>query len=114
MNQFITISVTEEQYAFLTQAAAEKGMSVQRYVKQCAVPDPEYDACYEKLIWSVEHLPEGEFCVKSLFGDAWKGVPDRIRRTLGRAFFDAVSAGSVPGVTPTRKRENAQWYRKEA
>lgn len=109
----ISFSVTAQQKADLSRDAAAKGMSLPHYIKSIVVKDAAYDAAYAQLCSLVQAAPAGEFSIKKLFGKtAWDALETRIRLSMGRAFYDAVRAGVVPGVKALNKRSNVQWYEK--
>ncbi len=110
----ISFSATNQQKIALEGEAKAKGMSLPHYIKSIVVKDPAYDAAYAQLCSLVQAAPAGEFSIKTLFGKAaWGALETRIRLSMGRAFYDAVRAGVVPGVQALNKRSNVQWYQKE-
>jgi len=113
-SRVIQISLSDAEYAHLeAMAMAEaKGMRVALYVKNKVLGNTEFRRCFDELLERVSRRKPGtSFNIRMVLDTDWANIDRGVRLAMGRAFYNAVVAGKVEGVSPTKKDSaNVQWY----
>ena len=92
----IQLLLNDVEYAHVTAAAAKQGVPVPVYIRSRILDEEnEFTRAYAETLRRVEASPIGtKFNLKALFGTDWT-MSRGTKLTLGKAFYDMVSSGTV-------------------
>jgi len=115
MSKVIQISLSDNEYSEIEEAANNAGISIMQYAKGKILAGGEFQKRYNELLSAVSTMDdETKFNIKAVFGVQWVSIPKGVRLGLGREFYKQVTAGTVSFVKPTAKdATNTQWYIKK-
>ena len=100
----IQLLLSDDEYAVVAAAAAKQGVPVLVYIRSLLFgAEDEFTAAYAETLRRVEALPPGtKFNLKTLVGTDWT-MSRGTKLTLGKAFYDMVSGGTVRSAKPLGK-----------
>lgn len=111
-NRVVQISFTEKEYAHLEAQAEKQGATIALYIKNKVLENTEFNKWFSELLNRTSRIKTGtKFNVKMVLSTDWPNIERGVRLSIGRAFYNYVSAGKIADIKPTDKdSSNVQWY----